>query len=73
MAQTPVSSAIAPWMPVSDLRLITCDCMRWRIILAEDEEVYVWFMVVLVQYVVVRETWAALMQPHSKVAPKDSG
>lgn len=52
-----------PLLPVSDLCLITYACMRWRITLAEDEEVYVWFMVVLVQCVVARETWAAIMQP----------
>lgn len=73
MAQTPVSSAIAIRTPVSDLRLITCGCMRWRITLVEDEEIEAWFMVVLVQYGVARETWAALLQPRSKMAPKDSG
>lgn len=39
----------------------------------EDEEIEAWFMVVLVQYGVARETWAALLQPRSKMAPKDSG
>lgn len=39
----------------------------------EDEEIEAWFMVVLVQYGVARETWAAPWQPRSKMAPKDSG
>lgn len=73
MAQTPVSSTIAVRTPASDLCLITYGCMRWRITLVEDEEIEAWFMVVLVQYGVARETWAAPWQPRSKMAPKDSG